>query len=237
MWIWNKLIKPILEAVGHFESLSAIKTLLWPFILTAGTAVSGYLGHAPIMWIIMAGTLTFMGASVGILAASYYRERQNPLNKLMIRNTIFFHNLADPPQHNRQTRQGSAKAKVVVPLPPRRLTQGQLGLDIVNTASFPLSIIVKSANSKIEGMMPPRSSYPKKPIILQPGGFFWVHDESIELNLPCGVLKGELELTIAYGIPGNEKYIISRKGTVEIFLQDNGLLQQVYFHPDPDSLA
>lgn len=235
MRVWSKVIKPMLDFFGHIETIGTLKIAFWPLVLSASAVVSGYLGSFPLMWIIMAATLTFMGAAVGILNASQYRERRNPINKVMVRNTIFFHNLADMPQENRQIRRGIAKAKVVVALPPRRIIAGQLGMELLNIASFPIAIAVTNAETIIENKTPPRATFPKPTIILQPGAPFWIHDDPITLNLPCGVLKGRLDIAVKYGKPGREMYSLRRKGEVEIFLGPDGLLRNVYFHPDADS--
>jgi hypothetical protein len=230
-WLWSKFIKPVLEFVGHIETVGTIKSVLWPILFAGGTAVSGYLGAAPVMWIIMASTLTFMGASAGILTASMYLERKNPLNKIKVLGTIFPHDLAPMSQHNRQVRRGAAKERVVVQLPTRRIIKGQLGVEIANTAIFPISVIPYSSDTKLYGKQPPRAKYPKPSTLLQPGGIIWIHDEAIELNVQCGLLTGSIDIVIKYGMPGNERFTLTHRGTVEVFMEETGMLKVVYFHP------
>jgi hypothetical protein len=231
MWIWNKAIKPALDAFGHYETASAIAKLIWPLLLAAAAVMSGVFGQVPIMWIIMAATLTFMGAATGILNISLYRERKNPENKLIPRNTIFNHDLGPVHQQNRKTRQGMAKTGLVVPGPPRHLLKGQLGVEIVNTASFPISIFIESAETSIEDKKPGRTKYPREPIIVQPSQVFWLHDDVIPLDLPCRVINGDMKIVAKYGLPGREKYTLTYEGTVEAFFEPTGFLKGVYFHP------
>ena len=99
-----------------------------------------------------------------------------------------------------------------------------------------MSLIVFSAETKIEELEPPRDKYPKRPVIIQPGATMWVHDKAIELNeMICDNLDGMMDITVKYGLPGKENFEIRQKGTVEIFMEQYGHFKGLYFHPDPDT--
>jgi hypothetical protein len=89
--------------------------------------VSGVIGHAGVMWIIMATTVTFMAVSTAMLNVSVYLERKNPENKVLFRGVVFAHDLGPVQDQNRQVRKGMAKTGLVVPAPPRRLLNGIAG--------------------------------------------------------------------------------------------------------------
>ena len=232
MWLWNRLVKPALDIAGHLETAASIKALVWPTILGVSTALSGYIGHSPLMWTIMATCLTFMATAVGILAASLYQERVTVENKIALRNIVFFHDLAAMPKPSRPIRRAAKSEKILVPTPARRIENGQLGVEVVNTASFPLDICVFSASTKIGSKSPPRSSFPKELIPIQPGVVTVLHDDRIEnLDIPCGIITGEFEMVIKYGKPGKAKYFLHHTGTVDIFMEPSGFMRGLYFHP------
>lgn len=231
MWIWNKLLKPAFDVFDRLSTVTAIATFIWPLLLTGGAIVSGVISHESVMWIVMAAALTFMGTTTGILMGSLYLERKNPQNKILTRSTIFTHDLGPVQDHNRHTRRGMKSTSLIVPNPPRRIIKGQLAIELINTASFPISVFIESAETSVEGQLPGRTKYPKAPVMQQPGAIFWVHDEPIEIDLPCGIVRGEMNLVIKYGHPGRERYTLIHKGNVEVFFEPNGFMRGLYFHP------
>jgi hypothetical protein len=230
----------VLEWTGHYQTIQAIlqaefiRTLLLPTVTAVGTAVLGWLEQIPLMWVLMATALAFMGTMQGVLSASGYLERKNPAYKLQVLRHIFSFNLVSVGGPNRKQRM-AAKAQGGVPAVPayRHLEKGQLGFEVWNRASFPMSIIVVEANTEIEGERPPMAKFPKAPIIIQPGTTMWIHDDAINLdNMLCENLDGKMDIKIKYGRLGKERFELNQKGTVEIFMESFGQYKGLYFHPE-----
>ena len=206
----------ILEWIGRAETIGSllhtefVRSLLIPTSLTVMTGATGYLGGIPAMWIMAASSLVFAGVSTGLLSASVYRERKSPLNKLRFNGTVFNFDLI-PTRTDREQRRAvasaSRKARPPADLKPlvRELKTGQLGVELINTATFPISMLVEFAESEIEGMTPPRTKYPKEAVVILPGVPVRACDERIELNnLKCGRIEGKLKMKVRYGLPGND---------------------------------
>ena len=226
----------LLDWVGRVQIVQGFAQFawtLWPAGTAALTGLIGVLTGQPSMWILAVGFAVMSFGAVFILAYSIQRERKNPLNKLKIGNVIFPHDLAPLVMPNRQIRQGMGKKDIVVTPLPRKINMGQLGVELINTAGFPISIICENADTEISGFRPPRGKYPKKPTMLQAGGSVWMHDDAIDLKgIICGVLRGKIDMKIKYGYKGNENLELIHKGTVEIFFEPSGAVKQLYFHPE-----
>jgi hypothetical protein len=107
----------------------------------------------------------------------------------------------------------------------------------LNRASFPISITLVAAKTVIEGLEPPRAKFPKPSFIIHPGTSVWIHDDPIVMNnMDCDDLDGSIDMTIKYGLPGDEKFEMTYKGTVEIFMETYGFLKGIYFHPESSGL-
>jgi hypothetical protein len=237
--IWVRLF----HGIGHAETIHTIaqaefvRTLLFPTVTAMATGTAGVLGGIPIMWVIAATAVAFMGAAQGVLSASTYLERKNPAYKLQVLKTLFNYDLVAIAAPNRKQRKSAAAQGGAPAIPAfRHLVKGQLGIEIWNRASFPISIIVSAAETEVEGLKPPRATFPKKPVIIQPGTTMWVHDDPIEFdNMLCDNLDGKMDLTVKYGLPGKENFEIKYRGAVEVFMESYGLLKGIYFHPESDS--
>jgi hypothetical protein len=232
----------VLEWLGHYQTIQTIiqahfvRTLLLPVVTAVATAVFGWIEHIPLMWVIMAVALAFMGAMQGVLSSSEYLERKNPAYKLQVTRPLFNFNLVEVSPPNRKQRL-AAKAQGGAPAVPahRHFEKGQLGFEIWNKASFPISIIVFVAETEIEGLKPPRAKFPKKATLVQPGTSIWIHDDAIDMqNMDCDNLDGSVDITIKYGLPGKERFEMKQKGTVEIFMESFGQYKGLYFHPAPN---
>jgi hypothetical protein len=251
-WLWERVLKPILEVVGHAESVNTIihaefvRTLLLPTIGAVVTGAAGIFGGIPLMWVFMATALTFMGATVGLLAGSNYIERKNPLNKLSW-NVVFNCDL-NPTKAvvtvNRQQRRAVAKRADLPDLSPtqidknvaRTLRVGQLGVEIVNNATFPISCFLDSAETTVADNSPPRSKFPKDKALIGPKDKFRLVDDRIDLNdMPCQRLSGAVKMVVKYGLPGKEKFEIVVEGTVEIIMERFGYVSQIQFAPKTTS--
>lgn len=236
-WRWA------LEWTGHAEAIHALVTadfvtrLVWPTVATVLGATSGWFGGIPLMWIIVGSTLIFMAVTQSLLRMDEYRERKNPAHKLAVVRTLFNFELVPISPPNRKHRR-SAAAQGGAPAVPavRHFVKGQLGFEVWNRSSFPISLIVMAAKTKIEDNEPPRADYPNKAIIIQPSTTMWVHDKPIDLeDMICDNLDGSMDILIRYGLPGDERFEIHQKGTVEIFMEQYGHFKGLYFHPDPET--
>jgi len=234
-----------LETVGHLHTLHVIvqaefvRTLLLPTVIALATGAAGIAGHIPLMWVIMATAVAAAASAVGILNASTYLERKNPAYKLQVLKHLFNFDLVPVGPPNRKHRR-AANAQGGAPAVPahRHFVRGQLGFEVWNRGSFPISVILISAETEIEGEKPPRGKLPKEPTIVQPGTTIWIHDDPIDLkNMDCDNLDGIIDMTVKYGLPGKESFEIRQKGTVEIFMEPYGFFKGMYFHPVADNDA
>lgn len=228
-----------LEYLGHYQTIQTImqaefvRTLLVPIVTALATGSAGILGGLPLMWIFMATAVAGAAAAVGIQNASTYLERKNPAHKLTIIKTLFNFDLVPVNPPNRRHRRAAASEGGAPAVPAHRhFVKGQLGVEVWNRSSFPISVIVVSADTEIEGLRPPRVKFPKDPVIIAPGTTVWVHDEAIDLqNMDCDNLDGRMDVMIKYGLPGKEHFEIRQTGTVEIFMEGFGQFKGLYFHP------
>lgn len=214
-------IRRWLEAAGHIETIGSIahsefvRTLLWPAVVTVATMVSGYLGHVPVMWIIVGSALAFMGTVTGLLRGSEYIERKNPNGKIKFLTTSLGLDLVPLQEPNRAQRRGGAQA--VVHTAPRQIDRAQLGAILINDSAFAISVIFESGESEIEGTMPPRSAYPKPPYIAGPGNIFTLNDTRMSMNnMSCQNLAGKYRFKLKYGLPGKERFELVLSHSVEI---------------------
>jgi hypothetical protein len=250
--------KKVVEWIEHGAAVHAlaqtefVRTILLPLVVAGVTGGAGYLGGQPIMWIMMAGTLVFMGTMQGLLRWDEYRERKTPLNKLTVLGPQFSCALNTVPAptlvvNTRQTRRAAQRGKGGLPVPqqepeePRMLSaaavhplvmrtidNAQIGVGIKNTALFPISILLAGAKTEIGGLTPPRSDFPKAPSTLSPGAAFTIMDDIINMaGAPCGRLAGKLDMRIKYGLPGREKFELRLEGDIDVVMERFGLITQV----------
>lgn len=213
-----------LDWIGRFQVIQSvvqsefIGTLLAPVVMSVMAAYAGLVGDVQLMWIIMATALTFMATVQGLLRLSEYMERKSPLNKLVyLRVSVDRGLVVPPPPSGQQTGQAS--------IPARQLDWIQLGCDIRNVAPFPISVILVSAESEVEGMTPPRAKYPKPAITIRPGLNLTVCDERIAMKgLACGQwLTGKIDLRLKYGRPGKERFALNTKCDVQAVFRSDGM--------------
>jgi hypothetical protein len=235
----------VLEWLGRLETIHVlitsdfVRTLLLPTAATAAGAVSGWLQGIPIMWVLVGSSLIFMAVTQSLLRASEYRERRNPQNKLQ--HSVIFQfdlNPAEVPyignRKQRRTQQAIGQAartlgaNEINPYVNRILTFGQLGVELTNTGSFPISCYLENAKSDIEGIEPPRSDFPKPAATIPAGSKVRVCDDRIELDdMPCHRLTGNIDLQIKYGLPGKERFEVRIKGPVAVQMETWGLVSSV----------
>jgi hypothetical protein len=223
--------------LGDFELIHFIihtdffRTLLLPLVLSGITAASGILGHQPVMWIVMAATLAFAATMQGLLRTSEYMERKSPFGKLRFIQTavgIDLTGIAQPTKPQKITN--------ISQLPKRTIDKMQLGIDLQNTATFPISILVVAAESEIDHLTPPRSHFPKGPMLILPGVIMRITDERIEMNnKTCEKLVGSYDLQLKYGLPGKERFDLRHASSLEIHIQPFGMVTHIVDSPKATS--
>lgn len=229
MW---KLIKDVLDWIGRWQVVQGIVTLLkpfvWPGIAAMLAGAAGYVGHQPVMWIVMASALSFMGVGVGVFFGDTYRDRKSPRNKLLYTGTAFNYDLK--PMERRARRAAATGA-----IQARLLDKTQIGVFMHNSAPFPISAILESAETEVEGMKPPRSLFPRAPVTITPGNTVIIADDPIPMDGHiCEKLEGHMSITIRYGLPARENLTLRFRGRVEALMRPEGFLQGIYTHWDAE---
>ena len=232
-------IKEFLEWLEH---LALFREWIWPFVPAVIAALAGYFQSLPLMWIVMATTLTAMGTVVAAMAVIMYFERRNPLNKLQ--HTIVFQVDLTPAKRigvglNRQQRRAPKPPEVLTlssnqidPAVPRTIDKAQLGVELTNISFYPISCFLEKAHTEIEGILPPRSDFPKPPYIFPPGGLVRLCDDIIDMEqYACGRLLGNINLDIKYGDSRKERFGIHVEGRVTISMDQSGLVTVIQLDP------
>jgi len=234
----------LVEWLGRIETIHVlvtsdfVRTLLLPTVFTVSSVVSGWLEGIPLMWVMVGSSVVFMAVTQSLLRADEYKERRNPQNKLR-QQPVFQCDLdvADVPFiGNRKSRraqqtigqQRKLGPNEINPYVNRTIKVGQIGIEITNTATFPISCYLESAKTDIEGMEPPRSDFPKPPTIIPAGDKVRIVDDRIELDdMPCHQLSGNIDLVVKYGLPGKERFELRVKGPLAINMSAWGLVSTI----------
>ena len=223
-------LQKFFDWISRFEAGRSFLTFAAPTIPAILAATGGILGNAPWMWIIMSTALVFMGVTVSIYFIKVNIQSSTPEHKLRYSGTAINYDLLDNPANRQQRR--AADTPKGTQIIPRHLSKIQIGIHLFNTASFPISAYLEKAETEIEGTTPPRSTYPKKPVTIMPGSNILLADEPINVNIECGRIEGKMDISIKYGKPGNEKFLLHFKGKVEAFFVKEGWMQGNYTHWD-----
>lgn len=236
--MWG-LLKGIYERLEKASSPKEIWDFFteWilPFVLPVAAAVAGYLQHEPVMWIITAFSLCLMGAIVAYAAFLLLCEKSTPQNKLHF--DVIYHQDLDRPQAplsgNRQQRRSGQPARLLglqelMPEINRKIERAQIGAEITNNAAFPISIILEAATTTIGGEMPPRSVFPRAPVIVEAWSKVRILDDAIDMDgIPCQRLSGQLDMTFRYGKPGRERFEQRPRGIIDVVMTEFGFVSQV----------
>ncbi len=230
-----KIIKTIFEWAEH---LALLREWVLPALVPLITAALGYYQSVPWMWVAMATTLTTMGFAIVVFVIMLQSERNNPLNKLQW--IVVFQCDITPatmqPVGNRRQRlaqraignQVMLSSTQLNPSVSRTIDKGQLGIELLNTANFPISCILFSANTDIEEIVPPRSIFPKAPYLLAPGARIRLCDDPIDMEQhQCGKLLGKVDIVIKYGKPGKESCEIKVDCKVNVIMEHYGFVSQL----------
>ena len=245
-----KGLRSFIDWIGRIQTVQSIlqidfvRTALLPTLYAVMTGTAGYFGGIQLMWIMVAVAIVSASIVQLLLRGEEYRERKSPLNKLTVNGVNFACELAPaeilfPQFINRKQRraQGAAVTPAVphklgasdcMPGVKRTLLTGQLAVQMKNTASFPISCRLWSAETEVATLKPPRSSFPKGASTVQSGSAFQVMDDIIDMeNIPAGRLAGKIDMLLKYGLPGKEIYELKLSGMVDIVIEDFGLVKQV----------
>jgi hypothetical protein len=239
--MWKRFIKPILEWVGHIEAIRAIihteffRILLLPTVSTVAAAIAGVAQKMPIIWVIVGCSLVFMAVTQGLLRADEYRERKNPQNKLKFVKVIIHQDLEGGTgelalvPRNRQQRRALQRTSAITPFSPRNLAKAQVGVELRNDATFPISCILVDADTEVGGKNPPRSKFPRERSVAKSGTTFQVLDDPIDMEgARCERMEGFLNMKIKYGLPGKEVFDLDFDGKLDILMERFGLITGIY---------
>lgn len=232
---WLTKIYKSLAKYDEVQSVFGIvKSLLLPIIMSVGTAASGVLGHAPIMWIMMSTSLVFMSIMVAIYFIEINRQTRTPLNKLRYQGTLVNYDLMPEARQARRANQSLSDKNVII---PRKIEKVQIGVSIYNSAHFPISVFINNAKTEMEGRRPPRSDYPKGAVLVSPGNTVFLLDDPIEMGgADCKKLEGRLDMKVKYGLSGKEENEMSFIGKVEAYMQHQGFITQIYTHWESEQI-
>jgi hypothetical protein len=197
-------------------------------MVAAATGTAGWFGHLPLMWIMMASALTFMGVTAGVFFVGTTKDRNTYVHKIRYRGTIVNYDLTPLARKGR-------RAQATGAVPARTLDKVQIGVSLHNSARFPITVILQRAETEMEGERPPRSMFPRQPTTIFPGNTVIVADDPISLTAhPCEKLEGHMDLTIRYGPKGREKFELHFAGRVEVLMRPEGFIGGIYTHWDSE---
>jgi hypothetical protein len=234
------LWKRALEYVGIGHSIHTVvqteffQTWLIPLGSTMLTGAAGA-GQAPLMWVITASSIVFATTTIGLAGMWALRAQNSPQNKLTYK-PVFHCDLTPreaPLIGNRQRRRSQGPPLMLSstqlnPNVTRTLDKVQVGVEITNTALFPISFFLESAETEIEGEKPPRSVFPRPIATIAPGTSVRVMDDTIEMEeYPCQRLSGKIDMMIKYGRPGDEVFELHPKGVLDVIVESYGFVAQI----------
>jgi hypothetical protein len=227
-------IRVVWEWLGHLHLLGwligseFVRTALLPTVISVMAAISGYMQGVPVMWIFVGTSLVFMAVTQALLRGDEYRERKNPLNKLTWAGT---HVTAELDVAAGMSLFGlqQLQPNMMVPGVPRNLEKGQIAVELKNNATFPISCFLESAATELQGITPPRSQFPKAPVLIGPGSAVRLADDAIIFHkpMPCGRMAGKMDITIRYGLPGRERHQLRYVATLDIPMENWGFIPMV----------
>lgn len=240
----GKIVRALLDWISRWFTIQSLinseifHTWFWPLLGAVVTGASGIGGGVAIMWALVAAAITFAAITLGLLGVFALRVQNSPQNKLAVK-TIFNCDLTprEAPLFGNRHQRRSALAREapkmlsssqIDPSANRTMDKAQLGVEITNNAFFPISCILQSAETEVEGEKPPRSEFPKKAALVRPGGSIRIQDDPIPMDeFPCQRLAGKMDIFILYGRPGAEIYELRAKGTVSIVMESFGFVGSV----------
>lgn len=155
---------------------------------------AGYVQGVPLMWIMMAGALSFAGVAHGLVLWTAWRQKLSMANKLVFASI--------------RSNLGGGTA--------------MLGFELVNRADFELHCEVTKLETRIANRVPTVATNLPRKITIAPGGVLYFDDSPIEVDHPtsAGFLEGSVVFEVKYARYGTPKYSVS--GKKRIALEYNG---------------
>jgi hypothetical protein len=219
-------LEELIDWAGRFQLVKGVLVAIWPAIFAGATAFVGFKEDQPYMWIIMASFLVFMAATVAFVYVSYWKESRTPVNKLRYMQTVVNYELVP---FNRKAERAKASAANKDKVLRRQISKTQIGVMLRNEARFPISVLLYSAETEMEGEKPPRSNFPKSSVILLPGNTVNLLDMPIDMKgIPCEKLEGNMNLVVKYGFPGKENNKLEFRAKVEAMMQPSGFITGIH---------
>lgn len=201
--MWGR-IKFLIDQLGTLQTLHSL--LSAPAVLAMLTALSGYLGNVPTMWIIFAATGVFAFTAHGLLRGSEFSHRMRVDGKLDFVN----------PQLTLECDWGDDGK-------PIRVARINLGIQLINRAYFPLKYTIKSLNSVVEGRAAVSEAIENKNMTIAASTVSATVPDRISIaDLNKLDLKGRLDFEVHYGRFTAGPYVIKRRLEVDVFVSADG---------------
>lgn len=189
----------------------------------------------PYMWVLVGASLVFMGIAVGITYVDYYKNSKSPLNKIRYVGTIVNYDLIELNRHANKAKDKLGKNNIVL---TRQINDVQIGVQLRNDATFPISVILFSAKTEMEKLKPRGYDYPKDPVILLPGNTLQTMDIPIAMGgIECKKLEGRMEIIIKYGFKGKENNTLEFKGRIDAMMLPVGFINGIYTSWDSEQIG
>jgi hypothetical protein len=148
--------KSLFKFAGAAQTVQGIWQWMWaiaPVGYGVMTAWFGVTSGQTWMWVSVAAAAGVAFVFMSFFFASVMSERKNPEYKIKLICPHF-----------------GVDFLTSKPNSARRIKKAQLGCQIRNDATFPISVIVQSATSELESNQPPRTKYPKAASLIGAGG-------------------------------------------------------------------
>lgn len=187
---------PILRLFDIYQ-IVAIPTV-WALIATAISAGLGWADKLPLMFIFLGALFAFTTTIVAMLRYDEMKARLNPRDKLRISPSHWF------------TKEGPEESQF--------LTEIQIGCEIQNTATFPITYRITNLRTIFDGMTKVSDNFPLADVELLSLETGYPRDETLN---PVGkpmraIYSGTLELSLEFWRTGRKrKYYVDRKYALE----------------------
>jgi len=164
-----------------------------PFVVSAVTLASGWLGHIVLPWpyLITAAAVAFAATATGLLRFAEWRARHSLEGKLSVGRVAIAFDLG-----------GAAKAKTI--------KRAQVQLFMSNHSLYPISYVVEEISSSISARVNPSPKVGGLGGVVPIDSVGLFRDDLIEMgNVPAGELvEGKTKFKIRYGKLNKEKYVL-----------------------------
>ena len=200
---FKRLWGTVTTAEGIYSLVTAepIRALFWPTLSAAVTAMLGWAGNIPLMYIWVGLIFAFAMTATGLLRLDEWTFR----NK--VKDKVTFSSI----------RVGRSISKEGI----------SLGIQLVSSANFPVDFIVQEIRTQLGDQVPIKSETSSgKRYKIPQQGVGWYHANPIKLKNPpkLGSIEGLIEFKVLYGKSGSESlYELSEKKVVIVAFNEEGL--------------